>query len=146
MKPWTVDDPVFVLHRYYLQAIMTRKLFERMMEQYPGPHTSITEGFLNLQTAMGLWYGAVYAVAEGWRDYVKPTDPKVDALIADPKIDKLKRYRNAVFHYQREYFSHKMLEAMHDDFAQWVTLLYRELGRFFLEYMDKKKVELESKT
>lgn len=59
------DDPVFILHRYYLQASVLRRLFEDMLKKYPGPHTAFTEGLLNLQTSMGLWYGAVYAVAEG---------------------------------------------------------------------------------
>jgi hypothetical protein len=57
------DDPIVVLHRYYLQATMLRRLFEQMMKQYPGPHTtSISEGFLHLLTSMNLWYGAVYAL------------------------------------------------------------------------------------
>jgi len=137
----TTDDPVFVLHRYYLQAILTRQLFEQMMTRYPSPPGIASEDFINLQTSMGLWYGALYAVVEAWRDYVKPSDPTVDQLIADPKTDKLRKYRNAVFHYQPDYFSPKMLEAMQEpDFVPWVTLLHKELGRYFLEYIDGHRV------
>lgn len=79
---------------------------------------------------------------KGWRDNVKRIDATVDRLIADPKMEKLRRYRNAVFHYQPEYFSPKMLEAMQEpNFVPWVTLLHKELGRFFLEYIDKLKAK-----
>ncbi len=142
MKPdrrWTLEDPIIVLHRYYLQAALMHRFFNEMIVRYPeGRREWPSEGFLNIITLMNLWYGALYAVAEAWRD-LKLSDPKVDPLIADPRMDKLKRYRNAVFHYQREYFSPKMMEALqYPDFAPWVQVLHDALGRYLLEYLDKR--------
>ena len=38
------------------------------------------------------------------------TDPKVDPLISSAHVDRLKRYRNGVFHFQKKYFDERFTE------------------------------------
>lgn len=48
----------------------------------------------------------------------------------------LKRFRNAVFHAQRDYMSKKFVDfmAVGPDSAMWIRSLHSELGRFFLAW------------
>jgi hypothetical protein len=50
---------------------------------------------------MSYWYAALYVVIEGWRD-LGLADATIDALLQSPNVDLLKRYRNGVFHFQKD--------------------------------------------
>lgn len=53
-------------------------------------------------------------IVEGFRD-LRLQDPKIDALLASPLFDKLRRYRNAIFHFQKEWFvSEKHMDFFED--------------------------------
>lgn len=85
--------------------------------------------------AMSYWYGGLYVVIEGWRE-LELRDPQIDALLASPNVDLLKRYRNGIFHYQRRYFDERFVELIRDgeDVVNWVRELNSQFGRFFLEW------------
>ncbi len=50
--------------------------------------------------------------AQGWE--LGLADKEVDALIASQNVELLRRYRNGVFHFQREYFDERFLELIRD--------------------------------
>lgn len=55
---------------------------------------------------MSLWYACLYVLIEGWLQ-LKLSDPEVDALLESPNVDLLERFRNGVFHYQRDYWDER---------------------------------------
>ena len=78
-------------------------------------------------------YSALYVVIEGWQD-LGLNDPKIDDLIQSPFVDRLRRFRNATFHYQKDIISLKHLELFgteEERTEMWLRDLYSELSRFF---------------
>lgn len=51
---------------------------------------------------MSYWYGGLYVVIEGWQR-LKLSDDIIDNLLISSNVQLLKRYRNGVFHFQKEY-------------------------------------------
>lgn len=84
--------------------------------------------------ALSLWYATVYVVIEGWRE-AGISDSEVDELLGDDRVDDLRRFRNQIFHYQREYDNPKLLEFLRtgDADAQeattWIRRTHAALGR-----------------
>ena len=80
-------------------------------------------------------YSGIYLVVEGWRD-LGLKDPDIEKLIQSPFVEKLRRFRNATFHYQREVLSMKHLEFFGTEEERteiWLNELYRAFERFFKE-------------
>ena len=88
---------------------------------------------------MSYWYGGLYVVCEGWQE-LGLSDPKVDALLANPTLDLLKRYRHGAFHFQRDYFDSRFMEFQAEQkSAIWVRDLSDALGRWFLEWFEARR-------
>lgn len=80
-------------------------------------------------------YSGIYLVIEGWK-HLKLSDPKVDDLVVSPFVDRLRLFRNATFHYQKEPMSWKHLQFFGTEEEQtekWLNELYSEFERFFAE-------------
>jgi hypothetical protein len=126
------------LHRYFIWANRMRTHFDDVLGRdarapaetdADAKHRSQIETFLY----MSYWYGGLYVVVEGWKE-LGLHDAKIDDLLASPNVDLLRRYRNGAFHFQRRYFDERFTDFMAgEDTAEWVRVLNRELGRFFLE-------------
>ncbi|MCK4798503.1 MAG: hypothetical protein KAT05_14070 [Spirochaetes bacterium] len=87
---------------------------------------------------MDIWYGLLYVVIEGWQE-LKLTDDKINELLESNNVGLLKRYRNGVFHYQKEY-NDKRFENFFKESGtvEWIRSLNREMGRWFLENLRNK--------
>ena len=55
---------------------------------------------------MSYWYGSLYVVIEGWRQ-LGLSDSKIDPLLLSPNVRLLKKYRDGVFHFQRNYYDER---------------------------------------
>lgn len=125
---------LLALHSYYLNASFLRDVFMRRVKRGQSPETIDPFTLMDHQIAMSLWYATLYVVIEGWRE-AKLADPDVDALLADSHADRLRRFRNQVFHYQREYDNPRVLEFLGEDDADakaatdWVRRTHAALGR-----------------
>jgi hypothetical protein len=71
------------------------------------------------------YYGALYVVVEGFRE-LELQDNTVETLLTSPNTDALRRTRNGTFHFQRDYFSPKLLDRDldQDQFIDWVEKLH----------------------
>ena len=82
-------------------------------------------------------YSGIYLVIEGWKD-LKLSDPKIDQLLHSPFVDKLRLFRNATFHYQRESpISSKHLQffgSQEERTEIWLNDLYSEFESFFRKH------------
>jgi hypothetical protein len=95
---------------------------------------------------MSYWYGGLYVVVEGWKE-LGLTDAAVDRLLQSPNVDLLRRYRNGVFHFQRQYNDQRFMEFITQgtNVVLWVRDLNEQLGRYFLESLSNCTVERNAK-
>ncbi len=134
-----IRKDIVTLYRYYSLAVYMRKCFQREMDD--GWGEALVRGDLSpimlFYSPPGIclmyMYSALYVVIEGWKD-LGLNDPKIDDLIQSPFVDRLRRFRNATFHYQKDIISLKHLELFGTEEEQtelWLCELYCELSRFF---------------
>lgn len=131
---------IITLYKYFGCAAHMRDLFRRAVT--PETLKEITDEkrlMLFLCSPPGIYllysYSGIYVVIEAWNE-LKLSDPKIDALLTSPFVDKLRRFRNATFHYQSEPLNLKHLEYFGTEEEKtevWLNELYRELERFFGE-------------
>lgn len=87
---------------------------------------------------MFYWYAAIYVVIEGFRE-LKLKDTKVEALLQSPNVEALRLMRNAIFHFQKEFFSPKMYPFLESkDSVPWVRSLTEAFSEFFLREVPKQ--------
>ena len=81
---------------------------------------------------MSVWYALVYVVVEGYLN-LKPNDGAIDTLLGESaKVENLRRFRNAVFHYQDDLFSSKLSAFLETpDSEIWVRELNDAFKNFF---------------
>jgi hypothetical protein len=80
---------------------------------------------------MSYWYGSLYVVIEGWRQ-LRLTDPKIVSLLASSNVALLKKYRNGVFHFQKNYFDDRFAGFVAAvDSVSWVRTIHSEFGEYF---------------
>lgn len=131
------DRHVFSLHRYFLQANQMRIHFVQTLGETPG--RSAEENKIYQLLYQGLWYGSLYVVVEGWRT-LKLKDPVVDELLASNYVLLLRRYRNGVFHFQKNYYDDRFLDFMRPpDTPEWVHDVHSAFGRYFLDWFADRK-------
>jgi hypothetical protein len=137
--------PEFVtLHRYFIWANRMRTHFDEILGTLD--HVA---GFEEFQKAldesatfiesilyMSYWYGGLYVVIEGWKE-LSLSDSIIDELLKSPNVELLRRYRNGVFHFQRNYNDERFEQFMNQgiDAVKWVRSLNEQFGRYFLEQM-----------
>lgn len=131
------DDQVLellALHKYFLNADFLRDVFMRRIKRDQSPAATDPLTSMDDMISMSLWYATVYVVIEGWRE-TDLADAELDELLGDVYVDKLRRFRNQVFHYQLEYDNPKLLEFLGEDDAdahvatEWVKRTHAALGR-----------------
>jgi hypothetical protein len=127
-------ERLMALHKYFLNADFMRDTFMRRVKRRQSTDEVDFATGMDDSIALSLWYATLYVAIEGWRE-VGLTDPELDLLLADDRTDELRRFRNQVFHYQREYDNPRVLGFLgsSDSDAQaateWVRRTHRTLGR-----------------
>ena len=137
----------FTLHRYYIWANAMRTHMEPRVLAYgkqleANPDNLMTVEGIESTMYMSYWYGGLYVVVEGWNE-LKLSDPEIDRLLTSPNVDLLKKYRNGVFHFQKNYFDNRFIGFMRDghNVVEWVHRLSRAFGRYFLEWHQARRAQ-----
>lgn len=128
------DNLAFLsLHRYYIWADRMRVHFDNVLRQPEEVDHSI-----DARLYMSYWYAGTYVVIDGWRE-LGMTDPAVDDLLTSSNVDLLRRFRNGVFHFQKDYDDERFLGLIRDgeNVAEWIRRLNTELGRCLLSKVQK---------
>ena len=121
---------LIALHRYYIWANRLREHFDSVAAAVFADDPGL---FLSY------WYAALFVVVEGWRD-LELKDQQIDQLLQSPHVDLLRRYRNGVCHFQRDYCDPRFLDLVGAKGAvPWVRELNLALGRYFLEKTNSSK-------
>jgi hypothetical protein len=137
----TADEHIFTLHRYFLWANRHQNDFLSRANDIGLPPEGIDElrrwvraSFVNYAP----WFGSLYVVLEGWQ-MLHLSDPEIDKLLTSPHVNKLKRFRNGVFHFQRKYFDQRFLEMFqNDEGPRWASKLHQEFSRFFKAWFESR--------
>jgi hypothetical protein len=132
-----------ILFRYFMAAsLMSQEFYKHLGD--PGDtalHGGDPMAFMISKAGlkMCLWYGTLYVVVEGWKESGL-SDPEVDRLLASPNAELLRRFRNGMFHFQKDHW----LPSKFSDFfvpknqtVEWVTALTTELRRCLMAEMKK---------
>ena len=89
---------------------------------------------------MSYWYGGLYVVIEGWLE-LGLHDATIDQLLSSPNVGLLKRYRNGVFHFQKEFVDARFHEFFaSEDSVTWVRALSSAFGDYFLSESAKRGI------
>lgn len=88
-----------------------------------------------------VWYALLRVVVEGYAE-LRLGDDEVDALLADEAMTRaLRRFRNAVFHYQQDPLDRRLLEFLEaKDSERWVHRLHAALGRYFPRVLPMREI------
>jgi hypothetical protein len=77
---------------------------------------------------LSVWYSLLRVVVEGYQE-LKLSDPKVDEYLQKTEyVEALRRFRNAMLHYQADPLSDKLMEfLLLDDATDWARGLNKAL-------------------
>ena len=128
-----INRYVYSLHKYFIWADRMRHHFDKNLEA--GYDKKNKRQRFDLVLYLSYWYAALYVVVEGWQD-LGLHDPRIDKLLESKNLNLLKRFRNAVFHFQRIYFNDRCLEFISEGekCVDWIRGLNSEFSRFFLSW------------
>jgi len=124
------------LHRYFIWANKMRTDFDVLLGKRKTTKVQESITLIEDNMYMSYWYAGLYVVIEGWQE-LKLEDTVINTLLQTKNyVDLLKRYRNGVFHYQKDYFNSRFADVWFQDkdFITWVRELNRQFGRYFLQW------------
>jgi hypothetical protein len=128
-----MTEEEYTLHRYYIWADRMRLHFDQELRRR---NTTSDQLELSVEEFMyiSLWYAQLYTVVEGWKN-LRLQDSVVDNLLLQTdQVDLLRRYRNGVDHFQKDYFSSKFMNFVANaGSALWVRNLHTAIGSYFLQ-------------
>jgi hypothetical protein len=86
------------------------------------------------------FYALFYVVIEGYKELGFKYE-KIDALLKEEAyVERLRRFRNAVFHYQKNPLNLKLVDFLEaKDSATWIKTLYRAFNEFFEDTLHIKE-------
>ena len=125
--------PIFVFYRYFLAADTMRRYFleklrdrqyKRAFQQHPLMGYAVMFHMGPPGIAMAYFYSAMYVLIEAWKE-LGYHDSKIDSLLSSPFVDLLRRFRNATFHFQRDFVSDKWKEFIDagEESSEWICEL-----------------------
>lgn len=138
----TKDEMIPTLFRYFMAASLMRQEFDRHMNDPKQGELIGNDPMMFLVSKCGLtmclWYGMLFVVVEGWEE-AGLSDPEIDGLLRSPNVPLLQRFRNGMFHFQREqWLSPKLSDFCGSpDSVVWVRALTKELHRYFIAEMKR---------
>jgi phage/plasmid-associated DNA primase len=80
----------------------------------------------------------VYVLSDAWSD-LRLKEARIDRLLTSEHLSVLKRYRNAVFHYQKDIHDSRVTDFTKSGPVQWVM----ELGDAYQEFFDRHNEEID---
>ena len=111
---------------------MMKVYIDLLSEQGPYREPFFVQKFLY----MSPWLAPMHVVVDGWRRLKTRNNPyaqdaDVEVMLASPNVALLNDFRNAVYHFQPEYFSEKFKSFFSPDNVVWARRLHVAFERFF---------------
>lgn len=138
-----VSLPIASLHKHWItaDAVKARMSLEtKAPEGMPNELVAAAQKWSQVQT-MAVFYGLFYVVIEGYRE-LGLKDETIDALLgANDYESRLRRFRNAVFHYQADPFDKRLIEFLDaKDSERWGKALYEAFEKFFEKVLPIREI------
>jgi hypothetical protein len=149
-RPWSVgkiggnmvDPRLLSLHRHWCRADAIRYVLFEPAQALAEPVDELHQlahqysGTLRLE----VFYSLMFVVIEGYKA-LKISNGAIDALLKEQRhVERLQRFRNATFHYQKAPISPKLLEFFDsNDSDKWIKSLYGAFSTFFLQILPIEK-------
>jgi hypothetical protein len=133
---------IFALQRYLCWATSFRVEYALELPKYKflldderDSDAALIEFFVSpAGRSLMFWCSMLWVVYEGWKD-CKLSDPSIEALEDKVKLGLLREFRNATFHYQKEYFTHRHFNLIaHPDVEKWIVSLHESLSRHLADW------------
>ena len=126
------DMEISNLYRYFIWADRMKNAFDDVLQQNIREVVPPARFDLEYNLYMSYWFGALYVVIEGWQQ-LGLKDKRIGALLNSKNVQLLRRYRNGVFHFQKDYFDERFLGFLRDGInrIEWIRKLHQEFDRFF---------------
>lgn len=134
-----MNESLISLHKYFLAADRFRKLFTEYLNNEYDKESQPEDPVLN--NYMLTWYGSLFVVVEGWQELNIEDEKTSELLTNEDLVDKLRRCRNGVFHYQKQYYPKKIIEFFDNGSAKWISELHDSISSYFLEELKKHKAK-----
>lgn len=143
-----MDSPVPSLFRYYMCMSLARQNFYKdlpaSMKDNESDHAQAGMEFLFSKAGiwMQIWYGLLYVVIEGW-EQSGLVDAEIETLLKNTSnVAKLKRFRHAVFHYQKQFLPVKQQGLFAErSMVEWITTLSDAFKRKLIEAMKEESAK-----
>ena len=120
------------LHKYFIWANRMRIFFDEILEQHLNKKIDQHKFEIEADMYMSLWYALLYVVIEGWQQ-LKLQDAEISKLLKSDHVALLKRYRNGVFHFQKNDNDKRFTDFFEKDKSvTWVRLLTSSFSKWFL--------------
>lgn len=141
------EHQIAVLHRYFIWTTLMKKKFEEELRNngwLPKKEESVLLLPYKMMshpvgTYMAYWYGGLFVVCEGWQE-LNLEDQTIDNLPNNSNLGLLKRFRNGIFHFQKDYFDSRFIDFQQStDSAKWIRELSEAIGSWFLAHIKKTK-------
>lgn len=90
---------------------------------------------------LSVWYSLLRVVVEGYQE-LKLQDARVDELLRNTEYSEaLRRFRNAMFHYQADPVSEKLMAFLElPEATEWARALNAALEQFFLKSLPVREM------
>ncbi len=133
-KHWTTADSINHHLRQSIQSGIDNK------DNLPKELAALAHQH-SVMLALSVWYSLLWVVVEGYQE-LKLTDARIDELLSDDAMTTmLRRFRNAVFHVQRDPVGPKMMDFLTaSESEKWINELNSALEAFFIHNLDLKKI------
>jgi len=143
-----MDSPIPSLFRYYMCMSLARQNFYKdlptSMKNNEADHAQAGMEFLfsKARIWMQIWYGLLYVVIEGW-EQSGLVDAEIETLLKNTSnVAKLKRFRHAVFHYQKQFLPVKQEGLFAErSVVEWITILSDALKRKLTAAMEEESAK-----
>lgn len=124
----TIEILSFAKYLYWSE--LSKMNFERALKK---KKDSLTFGFYY---DLSHYYSSLYVVIEGWKG-MKIKDDNINYLLNkfQDNVDKLRKFRNTIYHFQPDMFDKRFEAGIHDiDLIPWILCLECEFKNFLWNF------------
>lgn len=140
----SIDPNLISLHKHWCQADAVKQFIYADIKE--GKATGLPEWLEDLgnkssqMSRLCIWYALLYVIIEGFKE-LKLSYPEVDECLNNEEyVNYLRRFRNAVFHYQKDPFSEKIMQFLEAKESEiWIRKLNEAFEKYFLENLPIKE-------
>lgn len=141
------DLNLAVLYKHWITADSINHHLRRSIEIGAGNKDGLSREFAALAhqhsvfLAISVWYSLLWVVVEGYQE-LELADERIDELLNDESMKAmLRRFRNAVFHVQRDPMSPKIMDFLTASKSEkWIAELNAALEAFFVRTLELEKM------